>query len=59
MNNTEVESKTVYVSIFNAIVSIVIMLINIHQSYSSRSCESECFGKPMLKMESKKEKFDV
>lgn len=58
MNNTVTESE-LSVLIFNSVLSIVIMLINIHQSYKNRHCASKCCGRELIEWGSNKEKFDA
>jgi len=41
--------------ILNFIATILTLLINSHQSYQSKTFESECCGKPVIAYERKKE----
>lgn len=49
---------TYFIIIFNAVISLLTLIINAHQSYSSNQCKSECMGKPCFDCIETKTMFD-
>lgn len=52
---TEDESYEFYIVLINAIVSVLVLIINAHQSYKNKHFASKCCGKDCMEFSKAKE----